>query len=129
MRPIDTQTQQREFAARFEQLEQSHPQWAALYETADFSSASSEDVLELLASAPNDFAAGLMYGKVSVLRSMSGAEGYRGHNFQVISTTEGLDIQHDAPRQQSTISEEAQSQSQELRAAKTADSGYSLPAA
>jgi hypothetical protein len=130
MRPIDTQLQRQQqmIAEQFRQLELSHPQWADLYETADFSSPSNPDVMELLSTAPNGFAAGLIYGKISVLRSIESAESYRGHNFQVISSNVDASIGRSTPQLDTAAVVEIQTQ--ELPAAHTARASYSsLPTA
>lgn len=49
-------------ALKFEELQKNHLEWFESYEDAVPNNAPRQEVVELLASAPNDFAAGLMYG-------------------------------------------------------------------
>lgn len=47
-------------------LQARHPDWFELYDDTVPDNAPRADVVELLASAPNDFAKGLMYGKFTM---------------------------------------------------------------
>jgi hypothetical protein len=52
-------------------LSKSHPEWFDQYETADFTAGITDELVDLLESAPNGFAAGLIYGKLSAIQSVS----------------------------------------------------------
>lgn len=54
------------------ELGQSHPDWMDQYEMADFSAGVTEDLVDLLNSAPSGFAAGLVYGKMTTIQTTVG---------------------------------------------------------
>jgi hypothetical protein len=49
-------------AQKMKQLQAAHPDWFALYEDTPVNTARRLEVVELMHSAPNDFALGLMHG-------------------------------------------------------------------
>lgn len=58
---------------RIAELASSHPDWMEQYENADFSVSSvTEELIELLESAPSGFAAGLVYGKLATIQASAG---------------------------------------------------------
>lgn len=59
------------------ELERHHPDWYELYEDTSPDTASRADVVELMYSAPTDFALGLLYGKFTMrveIASITGRE-------------------------------------------------------
>lgn len=57
------------------ELQMAHPDWSDLYEDTVPDSALREEVVELLHSAPNDFAKGLMYGKYLMRQELAAVTG------------------------------------------------------
>lgn len=58
-------------ATHFAELKASHPEWMMKYDETEFGFASFDDLTHLLSTAPSAFAAGLMYGKMAIMRSIS----------------------------------------------------------
>ena len=58
-------------ATLFAQLQEDHPDWIEMYDQTDFSHTCREEVDDLLRSAPNGFAAGLVYGKLTILQELA----------------------------------------------------------
>lgn len=58
-------------ATLFAQLQEDHPDWVEMYYQTDFSHTCYEDVDDLLRTAPNGFAAGLVYGKLTILQGLA----------------------------------------------------------
>ena len=59
-------------AQRISDLSDSHPEWMDQYEYADFTAGVTEELITLLESAPNGFAAGLIYGKLTIMQETAG---------------------------------------------------------
>lgn len=60
---------------RMKELQQSHPDWYELFDDTLPDTAPREEVVELMLSAPNDFAMGLMYGKYTMRLEMAAVTG------------------------------------------------------
>lgn len=58
-------------ADRLESLSRSHPEWSRRYDDAEFNASNKDELMNLLASAPNDLAAGIVYGKMAVIESFA----------------------------------------------------------
>lgn len=57
------------------ELERQFPSWFELFEDTEPDNALRFEVVELMASAPNDFALGLMYGKFTMRLEMESVTG------------------------------------------------------